>query len=262
MFYTVYQTTNLVNGKIYVGSHQTESLDDDYLGSGNLIKAAIKKYGVASFKKEVLAVFDNPEAMSAKEAEIVTREFVDREDTYNLIPGGYQGDSYYQALKNVSPEKKSEWARAAYRARSCTPEQLSEWGKLGGAARVKEMDQDFYEAWARSGRDACQEKGLKPPSWKGKHHSEESKAKIAAKNSLATGEANTQFGTRWVWHPELGHKKIKADEPLELGWDYGRSPEWKSKMKGHTAGRVLSAETRLKMAQGQRARREQERAAK
>ena len=28
MFYTVYKTTNLVNGRIYIGSHKTENLDD------------------------------------------------------------------------------------------------------------------------------------------------------------------------------------------------------------------------------------------
>jgi len=49
MFYTVYKTINLVNGKIYVGLHVTDKLDDDYLGSGKLIQAAIKKYGRENF---------------------------------------------------------------------------------------------------------------------------------------------------------------------------------------------------------------------
>lgn len=32
MHYTVYQTTNLINSKIYVGVHATEDLNDSYLG--------------------------------------------------------------------------------------------------------------------------------------------------------------------------------------------------------------------------------------
>ena len=36
----IYLTTNLINNKKYIGKHYGE-LNDDYLGSGNLIKLAI-----------------------------------------------------------------------------------------------------------------------------------------------------------------------------------------------------------------------------
>jgi len=55
----VYVTTNLVNGKQYVGDHSTDNLKrDNYLGSGNLIIAAKKKYGRKNFKREILEFFD------------------------------------------------------------------------------------------------------------------------------------------------------------------------------------------------------------
>ena len=41
--FIVYKTTNLINSKIYIGVHKVVTPDDTYLGSGKLIKKAIKK---------------------------------------------------------------------------------------------------------------------------------------------------------------------------------------------------------------------------
>ena len=49
-YYYVYLTTNLINGKKYIGQHYGE-LDDYYLGSGSILKKAILKYGRKNFKK-------------------------------------------------------------------------------------------------------------------------------------------------------------------------------------------------------------------
>ena len=46
----IYLTTNLINGKQYIGSHDG-TIDDGYLGSGIAIKLAIKKYGKKKFQK-------------------------------------------------------------------------------------------------------------------------------------------------------------------------------------------------------------------
>lgn len=54
-FYIVYKTTNQINSKFYIGMHQTEDLNDGYLGSGVILKKAIKKYGRSSFKREIIA---------------------------------------------------------------------------------------------------------------------------------------------------------------------------------------------------------------
>ena len=38
--YLIYQITNLVNGKIYIGKHETINIEDDYFGSGKYLKRA------------------------------------------------------------------------------------------------------------------------------------------------------------------------------------------------------------------------------
>lgn len=87
-YHIIYQTTNLINGFIYIGRHSTDRLEDGYLGSGNEIKNSIKEFGKKNFKKEILFIFDNPDEMIAKEVELVTDEFRKRDDTYNLALGG------------------------------------------------------------------------------------------------------------------------------------------------------------------------------
>lgn len=91
MFYYLYQITNNINGKIYVGVHKTKYIDDGYMGSGKGINAAIKKYGIKSFSKVILETFDNKKSMYLREAEIVTLDFIKRKDVYNLACGGTGG---------------------------------------------------------------------------------------------------------------------------------------------------------------------------
>lgn len=50
----VYKTTNVLNGKIYIGVHSTDDLNDGYMGSGKAISTAIKKYGEENFTTEIL----------------------------------------------------------------------------------------------------------------------------------------------------------------------------------------------------------------
>lgn len=89
-FYIVYKTTNLVNGKIYIGAHTTRNLDDGYMGSGHAIQAAIKKYGVDNFRREILFhAFDKASLYYAERFYFVTPEYVSQSNNYNLIKGGY-----------------------------------------------------------------------------------------------------------------------------------------------------------------------------
>jgi hypothetical protein len=80
-FHYVYLTTNLINGKHYVGDHSTDNLDDGYLGSGNIINA-FKKYGKQNFKKEILEYFNE-----RNEAFLNQEKYIKEYNT--LVPNGY-----------------------------------------------------------------------------------------------------------------------------------------------------------------------------
>lgn len=87
--YYVYQTTNLVNGKIYIGVHQSQDIGSDrYIGSGKRLKLAIQKHGRINFERDILQVFKDKSEAFMYERSLVDEEFVEREDTYNVTTGG------------------------------------------------------------------------------------------------------------------------------------------------------------------------------
>lgn len=124
MKYTVYKTTNLVNGKQYIGKHATVDPNDEYLGSGVQLLRAIAKYGRQNFVKEVLFAYDTAEEMNAKEAELVTEEIVASSSFYNMCLGGNGGaivlypehpqyDEIRQKLSVAQQARKEEISRIA-----------------------------------------------------------------------------------------------------------------------------------------------------
>ena len=99
MYYYLYQITNKVNGKIYVGVHSTLDMDDGYLGSGKHLWRAIEKYGKDMFDKTILRFFDSETDMYVAEAELVNSDFINRKDVYNLREGGLGGWSFVHSKK-------------------------------------------------------------------------------------------------------------------------------------------------------------------
>ena len=105
MYYTIYKTTNKTNGKFYIGKHETKNINDSYMGSGRVLKDAIKKYGKENFIKEILFVFETREEMNQKEKDLITEDFVNRNDTYNVGVGG-EGGSHFKNKKHTDETKQ------------------------------------------------------------------------------------------------------------------------------------------------------------
>jgi len=87
----IYKTTNLVNGKFYVGKDAKNS--KHYYGSGTILNHAIKKYGKKNFKKEILEYCKNLEELDIREKYWIS-ELNAVSLGYNLTDGGTGGDTW------------------------------------------------------------------------------------------------------------------------------------------------------------------------
>ena len=175
MYWCIYKITNLINGKTYIGQHKYKKLNDNYMGSGVLIKRAIKKHGIENFKKEILysriqyrETADDMERFSiAKERKLGKAE-------YNLADGG-EGLSGYKHSEEYK-RKKSEQNKG---------ENNPNYGKHHSEEARKKMSE------ARK-----KYVGENHPMY-GKHHSEETKKKMSEDRKGKPGmkgEKNPMYG--------------------------------------------------------------------
>lgn len=87
----IYRTTNIINGKWYIGKDAKNS--KTYLGSGIAIKNAIEKYGKENFHKEILEYCSSLEELSEKEKEwIKNTGAIENPNSYNLADRGVGGN--------------------------------------------------------------------------------------------------------------------------------------------------------------------------
>ena len=100
-FYVVYKTTNLINGKFYIGKHKTKNINDTYLGSGKILRVAIEKYGIENFKREIICYCENLDHLDETEKVFITKELRQCDECYNIQAGGSGGDRH--VYKNISP---------------------------------------------------------------------------------------------------------------------------------------------------------------
>lgn len=164
----VYLTTNLTNGKQYVGAHNGE-INDAYLGSGNILYHAIIKYGRKNFKREILEICDTPEESFKLEEKYIKKYNTLSPNGYNISPygGNLPGSKLNEETKkkisdtrkrkNIKPTKKAlEAAHKASKGRVQTEEEKEKrrkaslkWHKEKGFSEknIEKMSNKRKEAW-------------------------------------------------------------------------------------------------------------------
>lgn len=149
----IYKTTNLVNGKIYIGQHATDIIRDGYKGSGIALKNAFKKYGRNNFKLEILEFYEGD---SKEEFNELEQKYVEKFDSTNpekgynrtlCCGGGYIGEEAYKNRHyRHSKEAKEKISRAnkgkVVSRYSIEASRLSNIGKVNYHNESKEKSQE------------------------------------------------------------------------------------------------------------------------
>ena len=179
----IYKTTNIKNGKIYVGKDKINN--PNYIGSGVILEQAIQKYGRQSFQKEILEECDDSVVDIREIYWIAKLKSTDNRIGYNITNGGSGGDTttnhpnkkdivnkrnsgiknWHKSLsesersargKKISDSKKGKSngrTGSAHRAeskeliRKNQPIKTDEWRELHATAMAKRKDKPFTKKY-------------------------------------------------------------------------------------------------------------------
>jgi group I intron endonuclease len=225
----IYEIKNKLNGKSYIGQYGRDIKKfNEYWGSGKLIKAAIKKYGIENFEKNILEYCSSKKELDEKEVYWISNKN-SIEDGYNLREGGTGGDTSnfidytdYEYIKNKSIAVKKYWdsltdEQHQERSLKVSGENNGMFGKDGywkGRKKPKELIEKSLE-------NRRSYSGENNPNWRGGNKtitcsdcgieiSIKNKTKKCNKCRCRKGDKNTFFGKK---HSEKS-KKIMSEKRI------------------------------------------------
>lgn len=261
MYGYIYETTNLINGKKYIGQHKSNKFDNWYLGSGITLKKAIKKYGKENFYTRIIEKIDTGKE-DLNNREIYWIEYFDAvksKEYYNNSCGGEEKG--WKGLNNAIKLNLREHSCYKRKMSDETKEKISKANK--GKKRTKEQREQFSKshkgqlAWNKGRKTPIEirnklskaHKGQKPWNkgiklseesrekmsqakigkqgyWKGKKFSEESKKKMS---EAKKGKPSLRKGKKLS---EETKEKISESHKGKIPWNKGKqmSDDFKRKL--------------------------------
>lgn len=225
-YHFVYRTTNLVNNKYYIGKHSTYNLEDSYPGSGDLIKAAVRKYGQDNFSREILAFFDDEDAAFDEERNLVGPEQVADPQCYNLVVGGKGGWSgeenpnygktrSAETIDIISLKAIERWKDLEYKEKMSIA-QKARWEDPTEREKQSQTQKKRFEDPTNHPMYGIHRFGIEAPMYE-KTHTSETREKLSQISKGRTWYVN-EFGETRFEYPD-------NQELFDLGYKYGR--KWK-----------------------------------
>lgn len=147
----IYITTNLIDGKRYLGQRKFYGNWQEYLGSGAAFKQAIDKYGKENFVRNVIDIAYSAEELNEMEYNYsVFFNAVESNNWYNLVYGGGTTQGW-----TPSKETRKKISKAA-KERLSDPNNHPMYGRVGlvgennpqfKVSPKERMDEETYKQW-------------------------------------------------------------------------------------------------------------------
>ena len=234
MNHYVYEITNLINGKKYIGKRSCKCPieEDKYMGSGKLLKKAINKYGKENFKKEILQICKNEKEALEKEIYVINKLDATKNINYYNISNGGQGGN----------------TKAGY-----SEEELRIYSKkLSASLKGRKLSEETKMKISLSRKDKY--KGENHPLY-GKHHSETTKKKISMNSGSKREEVRLKISKSSKGKTLSNETKFKISESNKgkVPWNKGKAgyltDDSRKRIGEANKNKTFSIETLLKMSE-------------
>lgn len=207
MYGYIYMTTNLINGKIYIGKRVKPKFDYRYKDSGDILRKAFNKHGKENFSCLMLCPCFSEEELETEERFLIDYfdSYVENGRGYNVAEGGSGGNT----------------------RKGMTDEQLDLWRQ-----HLSEANKDKVSHYQSPESRAKISEALKGNQHRlGKRHSSETKKKISEAGKGREFSTDTR--------ERLSESKKGSNNP-NYGKDFSgeKGPNYGKSMKGKLDRRV------------------------
>lgn len=220
MYGYIYETTNLVNGKKYIGKHKADKFDNQYLGSGIALKKSVQKYGKQNFSVKILEIIkSNQKELDEKEKEwIIKYNAVKDKMYYNRSYGG-ENEGWFGVNQVIKEQGGLTKETREKMSKSRTGIKHPMYGKQHSEESKEKMRKIKKGKKTSEATKKKQSEALKGEKayWYGKHLSEETKRK------LSESRKGQNCNRRWINNAKVNKYILKSDLNyyLDNGWFLG-----------------------------------------
>jgi hypothetical protein len=231
----LYEITNTVNGKVYIGVHRTDNLNDGYMGSGKILKRAQNKHGIYNFKKKILCFFPTYQEALEAEKNIVTLEFIENDTNYNIKEGGFGSCKWSShIIKHLSDKGHERWSNNTFREKMLNSllspsrrKKISlkhkEWIKNNPLKHKQRMEK-INKNPNKIEKTRQSHLGTKRPQIACENISQGLIGKL--KSDIDLAKRISGKGTRYIYNPMSDTiKRIQKTEDTPDGWVCGTRPQ-------------------------------------
>ena len=213
--FITYKITCTITGKYYIGSHKTDNPNDDYMGSGRLIRESIQKYGIENHVKEILGVFDTrQESLELEHTLVKQKKKLEKDNCLNMSDGGFSFDKVNESGKNVY--KRTPKTLELNRLACIKASKVFQEKKKNNPQYAKEIHRKLSEGLKEYYKSHS-------GTFLGKNHTQETKTKISnAKKGKCSEDKNSQYGTYWITNGYTNMKWSDKRGNLPAGYYKGR----------------------------------------